>query len=179
MKGECSVIVLTRIVSLCVGQFTFPTVEVDLTETVNIPAPAIFKQVVCVTPERSCQVRVGLRDDQLTFLARFCGAPRGYGAVIRGSFGYAHFSLNPGERPCLRISCEGLVAAPGATKYDAAVLGCPVRVDVVLADVVHRKLLNSWRYRLCTEGAGAQRRHVKVRHFASACRVCHDRFEEC
>ena len=69
MKGECSVIVLTRIVSLCVGQFTVPTVEVDLTETVNIPAPAILKQVVCVAPKRSCHVRVGLRDDQLTFLA--------------------------------------------------------------------------------------------------------------
>ena len=179
MQGKCAVIVLTRIVSLSVGQLTVPAVEVDLTETVDIPAPAIFKQVVCVAPERSCQVRIGLRDDQLTFLARFRSAPHRYGAVIRGSFGYANFSLNPGERPCLSISCEGLVAAPGATKYDAAVLGRPVRVDVVLADVVHCKLLNSWRHRLCTEGARAQRGHVKVGHFPSTCRVCHDRFEEC
>ena len=43
VQGECSVIVLTRIVSLRVGQFTIPSVEIDLTETVNVPAPAIFE----------------------------------------------------------------------------------------------------------------------------------------
>ena len=48
----------------------------------------------------------------------------------------------------------------------------------MLADVVHRKLLDSRRYRLCAERACSQRRHIKVSHLALARRVCHDRFEE-
>ena len=57
-------------------------------------------------------------------------------------------------------------------------LGCPVGVDVVLANIVHRKLLNSGGDRFGTERPDTQRRHVKVSHFTGACGVCHYRFEE-
>ena len=48
----------------------------------------------------------------------------------------------------------------------------------MLADVVHRELLDSRRYRLCAERACPQCRHIKVSHFACASGVGHDRFEE-
>ena len=48
----------------------------------------------------------------------------------------------------------------------------------MLADVIHRELLNSRRYRFCTEGSDAKGRHIKVSHFASASWVRHYRLEE-
>ena len=169
---------LACIVSLGIGQFTAPTVEVDLTETVNVSAPVIVKQIVSVTPKGACQIRVGTCYNQLAFFTRFRGSPRRYGAVISGCFGNAYFSLNPGKRPCLGIGCEGLVATPGTTKHDAAVLGCPVRVDIVFADVIHGKLLDCRRYRFSTERAHTQCGHVEIGHLPSTCRVRHDCLQE-
>ena len=46
------------------------------------------------------------------------------------------------------------------------------------ADVIHRKLLNSWRHWLRAKGTRAQRRHIVGRHISRARRVGHDSLEE-
>ena len=48
----------------------------------------------------------------------------------------------------------------------------------MLADVIHRKLLNSGGDWLGAEGSDAQSRHVEVGHFSCTGWICHHRLKE-
>ena len=174
MQRKRTIIVLTGVIALCVGQLAIPSIKIHFTETLDIATPAVLKQVACVAPQCSCEIGVGLGDNQLAFFARVRCAPLSYCAIGSCCFSNTHFRLHPGKWPGLCVSSKRLVTTPRTAEYDAAVFRRPVRVDVMLADVIHRELLNGRRYRFCTEGSDAKGRHIKVSHLARTGWVCHN-----
>ena len=141
MECERAFITSASVVSLGVGQFAVPTLEVNLGKAVDIALPIIGTQCITLAPQRSCQVRVGLGNHQFALLTSFRLSPLADAARVAGFFNNAHLRLNPGQRPGLGVGLQRLEVTPWAREYDAAMFCGPVGIDVVRADVLHRKLL--------------------------------------
>ena len=142
VQRERAFITSTRVVTLCVSQFAIPTLEVHLGEAVDIAPPVIGAQRVTRAPECSCQIRVGLGDHQLAFLTSFSLSPLADATRVASFFNNPNLCLNPGQWPGLGVRFQRFEVTPGAREDDAAVLGGPVGINVVRADVLHRELLH-------------------------------------
>ena len=142
VQRERAFITSTRVVTLCVSQFAIPTLEVHLGEAVDIALPVIGAQRVTRAPECSCQIRVRLRNHQLAFLTGFSLSPLAHATRVAGFFNNPNLRLNPGQWPGLGVRFQRLEVTPGAREDDAAVLGGPVGINVVRADVLHCELLH-------------------------------------
>ena len=141
MQREGALVTPARIVALSVGEFAVPALEVNLGKAVDIALPVSGAQCVTRAPQCSCQIRVGLGNDQFAFLTGFSFSPLADATRVARFFNDAYLRLNPGQWLSLGVCFQRLEVTPWAGEHDAAVLSGPVRVDVVRADVLHRKLL--------------------------------------
>ena len=141
MQREGALVTPARVVALSVGEFAVPALEVHLGKAVDIALPVSGAQCVTRAPQCSCQVRVGLGNDQLAFLTGFGLSPLADATRVARFFNDAHLRLNPRQWPGLGVGFQRLEVTPWAGEHDAAMLGRPVGIDVVRADVLHRELL--------------------------------------
>ena len=178
VQGERAVGVAPRVVALGVRQTLAPALEVRGAKALEVAAPLGLAQALGVAPDRARQIRVGPGDDQLPFLAVGGDAPRGGAAALVAVGGYAHFGLNPRQRPGLGVGLQVLEIAPGAGEHHAAVFRGPVGIDVALAEVLHGELLHGRRHRFGAERGHFQAAQVVAGQVAHARRVAHHRFEE-
>ena len=141
MERERALVAPAGIITLGIGQLTVPATEINFGEPLDIAAPLAGAQRVAVSPQCACEVWVGLCNDQLAFLTGFGFSPLADATRVARFFNNADLRLNPGQWPGLGVGFQRLEVTLRAREHDAAVLGGPVRVDVVRANILHRKLL--------------------------------------
>src|SRR5439155_20712479 len=162
MQAKGTIGVLLSKIALRVGPRIGPAVPVRAGIAFTVALPARLPEVFGITPEGACQVWVGSGDDDLAQFFQVSGA------IVLSSIWISTFisgnpdiAENPGQRVGMGIGTQGEVCVPvEVCPDDTAVLGCPVRVDVLTAHQVHPELLHRRAGRLGTEGTDAQGVHV-------------------
>ena len=111
MQGESAVLVLPGVISLGIAVPGIPTIEINGLKPLDITAPLVRSKIFLIAPQGVGKVRIGCRDNQLSFFANLCRAPGRNPAFVSRCFGDTDLRLYPGKSPGFSIGLKVFVAA--------------------------------------------------------------------
>ena len=159
VQREGAVIVSYRKIALSVGPRAAPALPVTVDPPGSIAAPpalyaAVFDtEIVDIAPDGAREIRIGRGNDDLAFFSDV-GAPPRHTFVARSlksciptrPVGILNPDIadDPGQGIGVRIGLQReIVVAIKMRPGDAAMLGCPIAVDILRHDMPHAERLNS------------------------------------
>ena len=141
-----------------------------------------------VAPDRPRQIRIGRCDDDLALLAGLSATPR-HAAIVRARIRrvtlsrvrifHPNIANDPWQRIGMGIGTQRkIIATIKMRPGDAAMLGCPVAVDIVRRHIRHAERLHRGRGWFGTECRNTQRRHVVTLKINEVRRIGHHGLQE-